>query len=113
MGKKIILTAAQHNWGLHSFDDWQKNFYILYDNGDLRVVVYEGTVITEENYCISDDNLRYVQENIEHFIMSADENDACDGEAWEFESGGTRFDLGYIYGSDLEKIAGILVKARI
>lgn len=109
--EKIILTAAHHNWGLHSKDDWQKTFYILYDNGDLRAIIYEGAEIREEKYRISDANLGFIRENIEYYIRTADENDGCDGDAWEFEANGMTFDLGYIYGLELEKIAKILLKA--
>ncbi len=111
MGKTIILTAAHHNWGLQCKDDWHKTFYILYDNGDLRSVIYEGAEIREENYRISDGDREFIRENIEYYIRIADEIDASDGDAWEFEAGGYTFDLGYIYDSELEKIAEILLKA--
>lgn len=45
-------------------------------------------------------------------IRTAEENDGCDGDAWEFEANGMTFDLGYIYDSELEKIAEILLMAR-
>ena len=57
----------------------------------------------------SEDDMQFIKNNIKKFIYNVPEIDACDGDGWAFEGPDYCFDFGYIYGSDLERIASIII----
>lgn len=85
--------------------------YILRNDGNLTIVSYEGETITEYQKKISNRNLSFIRNHIEEYMDSAERIDACDGTAWEIQHGFQLFELGYVYGSCLEKITDILYAA--
>lgn len=107
-GKEVLFTAEHHNCGLQTIGDWHQTKYILFKNGTLQSVVYKGRSIMSFERHIPDNDLKFIEENIKNFIYNTPDIDACDGDVWAFEGPDYCFDLGYIYGSDLEKIADIL-----
>lgn len=110
MQGKVLLTAEHHNWGLSTIYDWHQTKYILYDNGLLQSVVFENRSIRSYDRQLDSNELKFIRENVRELVFAADDVDACDGTAWKFEGGDFSFDLGYIYGTDLERIAEILTK---
>ena len=108
-GKEVLFTAEHHNWGLQTIEDWHQTKYILFKNGTLQSVVYKGSSIMSFERRISDSELKFIEENISNFIYNTPEIDACDGDAWAFEGSDYCFGIGYIYGSELERIASILI----
>lgn len=110
MQGKVLLTAEHHNWGLSTIYDWQQTKFILYENGMLQSLVFEDRSIRAYERLLDTEELEFIRENIKDYVHSADAVDACDGEAWMFEGGDFSFDLGYIYGTDLERIAEILTE---
>ena len=107
----VLLTAEHHNWGMQCVDDWHKTLYILRNDGNLTIVSYEGETITEYQKKISNRNLSFIRSHIEEYMDSAERIDACDGTAWEIQHGFQLFELGYVYGTVLEKITDILYAA--
>ena len=109
-GRKVLLTAEHHNWGLSSIEDWQQTKYTLFDDGILQSVVFEGASVSSFEKRLSRDRLKFIRDNIKDFALNAEDSDGCDGDAWQFEGAGYSYHLGYIYGSELEKIADILLE---
>ena len=107
--KKVLLTAEHHNWGCHTIYDWHQTKYILYEDGTLLSVVFEGGAISSHETILSKEDTTYIKRNIKKFIHETPEIEADDGSAWQFEGPDYEFSLGYIYGSKLEKIAEILI----
>lgn len=106
----IVLVAEHHNWGLQIPDDWHQTKYILFEDGTLQKIVFIGASINSYNVSVSEKDVKFIQKNLEKFIRKTPEIEAYDGSAWKFEGPGCYFRLGYIYGSELEKIAEILNK---
>lgn len=109
-GKKVLMTAEHHNWGLSTIYDWQQTKYTLFEDGTLQSVVFEGRLIYATERHINSDEVRFIKDNVKEFVFNAPDLDGCDGDAWQFEGPDYSLQLGYIYGSDLEKIADILEK---
>ena len=106
--RQVLLTAEHHNWGLSSIYDWHQTKYTLFKDGTLQSVVFEGRSIYSTERHIKDADLRFISDNIKDFVLDAPKTDSCDGDAWQFEGSDFSFSLGYIYGTELEKIAEIL-----
>ena len=106
--KKVILTAEHHNWSMHAIGDWLQTKYVLFEDGTLQCVVFRGGIIYAYEKTVSDEDLEFIKNNIKDFVYSTPEIDATDGSAWSFEGPDYSFRLGYIYDSDLERIADIL-----
>jgi len=106
--RQVLLTAEHHNWGLSSIYDWQQTKYTLFEDGTLQSVVFEGRTIYSTERHINDADLRFIRDNIKDLVLDAPETGGCDGDAWQFEGADFSFSLGYIYGTDLEKIVEIL-----
>ena len=107
-GRKVILTAEHHNSGLHTIDDWQQTKFILFEDGVLQTIVFEGRKIRAHERTLREDELMLITDNIKEFIYNTPDIDACDGDTWVFEGPDYCFEYGYINGSDLEFIADIL-----
>ncbi len=107
----VLLTAECHNWGCHSPADWTKTQYILRKDGMLTIVTYVGEDITETQSRISNEDLSFIQKNIDKSIEQTEYVSACDGVAWTVRFGRKEFDLDYVYGTKLEKITNILEAA--
>lgn len=110
MQGKVLLTAEHHNWGLSTIYDWQQTKYILFENGLLQSVEFKNRTIHADEKLLNDNELGFIRDNAKEFVLAAEEVDACDGDAWKFEGEDFSFDLGYIYGTDLERIADILTE---
>ena len=108
----VLLTAEEHNRKVQSIDDWHKSLYILRNDGELTIITYEGKEITEKRINLSDKKLTFVRNHIGEYIKSAKKADSCNEIAWEIQHGYNRFDLGCVYGTDLEKITSILSSAK-
>ena len=108
--RNVILTAEHHNFGLSCIYDWQQTKYILFEDGTLISLVFEGASIRAYEGCITEDKLRFICDNAKAFVSNAEETAGWDGEAWQFEGPDYSFPLGYIYGTELEKIAEILME---
>lgn len=93
---------------MHSLDDWLQTKFILFEDGTLQSVVFEGGEIISTERHLDEAGVAFIRDNIRNFVSNAPEIEACDGEAWQFEGPDYYFDLGYIYGTDLIKIANIL-----
>ena len=106
--KKVLLTAEHQNWGLQTTHDWHQTKFILFEDGTLQQVIFVGEEIISSEWVLGEEEVTFVKDNIKEFIYNTDEIDACDGDAWCFEGPDFEYDLGYIYGSNLEKIASIL-----
>lgn len=105
MQRQVLLTAEHHNWGLSNIYDWHQTKYTLFVDGTLQSVVFEGRSIYSTEKQIKDNDLRFISDNIKEFVLSAAEVVACDGDTWQFEGPDFTYSLGYIYVTDLEKIA--------
>ena len=110
----ICLKASHHNWGLKHRDSWSRTEFILYNDGYLQMTAVWGPEI-DERYVeseeeISSNELLFIKENIEKYIQEAEEIRAFDGTAWRVQCGDIIFDLGYVYGTDLERVTSILAK---
>ena len=97
-GRKVLLAAEHHNWGLSSIGDWQQTKYTLFDDGILQSVVFEGASVSSFEKRLSRDRLKFIRDNIKDFVLNAEDSDGCDGDAWQFEGAGYSYHLGYIYG---------------
>ena len=107
--RKVLFTAEHQNWSMHTIEDWQQTKYVLFEDGTLQSIVFEGGSIFAHEKTISEDDMQFIKNNIKKFVYNVPEIDACDGDAWAFEGPDYCFDFGYIYGSDLERIASILL----
>ena len=108
----VLLTAECHNWGRHSIMDWRKTQYILRKDGVLTIITYKSGEITEERKRITPEDLSFIRAHIDEYIDTCEEVNAYDGEAWEIQCGIKVFDIGYVYGTKLEKITDILAAAE-
>ena len=109
MSRKVLLTAEHHNFGLMLQSDWRQTKYILFESGTLQSVVFRGSSIIANERQITDEELTFIKDNIEEIVRNTPEIQACDGEAWQFEGPDYYFPLGYIYDTELELIANILL----
>jgi len=108
--KNVLLSAECHNWGLSTVDDWHQTHYKLFEDGTLQMEVLEGRDRKTIKRHIDEADLVFIKENTKKYIDDMPIIEACDGVAWEFQGPDYTFDLGYIYGTALEKVANILSK---
>lgn len=82
--------------------------YTLFGDGVLQAVKFENLSITATERQLSEKELAYIKKHVKEFALNTEKIEAFDGVAWQFTGADYFFDTGYIYGSDLEKIAKIL-----
>lgn len=109
---KVLLTAEHHNWGLCTADDWHQTNYILYDDGMLHEEAFVGREKMATERHLNEVEMAFIKKNAKKYVLAMPEIDACDGSVWKYDGPDFSFDLGYIYGTDLEKIADILENAN-
>ena len=108
----VLLTAECHNWGLCTVFDWRETKYTLRSDGTLTVVTFEGENITETKCQIPEKDMAYINKHIDKGMEQGTHSCGCDGVAWRFQHRNHECELGYVFGTDLEKIANILIDAE-
>lgn len=118
---RVILKAAEHNWGLMGPGDWETSVWTIRND---RTFAAKASFRSDDGQ-IPD---KTVQGNLElsdydniveliNTVWSEEITHACDGTAWEFKVYGSKGalekhrPLGYIYGIEpFESIVDILKK---
>ncbi len=67
------------------------------------MVIFEGGGIIATERHLDEAEMAFIRDMIKNYTFDMSEIDVCDGDAWQFEGPDYCFDLGYIYGTDLEK----------
>ena len=115
MGKKVIMTARRHNFGLIRFDvDWSQTDYVLLEDSRLIITIYKGRDINMYGTRIRQEDAEFINANLDDYIersLKAPKQLFSAGDAWMFQTGNKRSDLKYIHGLDLEIIGDILYEA--
>ncbi|MCR5822825.1 MAG: hypothetical protein K6G60_00170 [Lachnospiraceae bacterium] len=123
---EIMLIATEHNWGLHSTNDWDRITWTICYNGRYNVKTYYVGSEKPFRRAVEGDLDKEVVIKLKSILDTKilrknPPVDACDGVAWEIEyftPGGERLNYSgkpdYIYGeTTLEQIVALLPKEGV